>query len=196
MNSGQRENFTEEEIQAGIERLIDARELLGPLSAARFELVDKLERIEESKLGPLMSECQRLVRVYAFSEEQCGICYNTFAAIIAEEEMLLANDTPVSERDLGVTKLQTCGHYFCRKDISKWILEGNDACPYCRIPLLPEGARNAAASALASAGINEEDVSSSLEEMMNHLQQRWDAAVPGNSRATQRPAFGSSGMYS
>ncbi|KAG8801020.1 hypothetical protein FRC16_001465 [Serendipita sp. 398] len=183
MNSGQRENFTEEEIQAGIERLIDARELLGPLSAARFELVDKLERIEESKLGPLM-------------KEQCGICYNTFAAIIAEEEMLLANDTPVSERDLGVTKLQTCGHYFCRKDISKWILEGNDACPYCRISLLPEGARNAAASALASAGINEEDVSSSLEEMMNHLQQRWDAAVPGNSRATQRPAFSSSGMYS
>jgi hypothetical protein len=57
---------------------------------------------------------------------------------------MLAMDTPgASERALGVTRLQRCGHYFCRKEyvfirpnpglcaaqptscsIAKWILEG------------------------------------------------------------------------
>jgi hypothetical protein len=118
-------------------------------SAARSELIDKLERIDESRLGPLMSgyyffiqtydrNCQHKSRTgrltvmglrgdqYHCSTirtdsinllgEHCAICYNTFAAIIAEEEMIQALDTPVSERELGVTKLQKCGHYFCRKE--------------------------------------------------------------------------------
>lgn len=179
--------LSEMEIEAAFEQLMQARNLLGPLSAARYELVDKLERIEESRLGSLMNE-------------HCSICYNSFAAIIAEEEMLLANDTPVSERDLGVTKLQTCGHYFCRKDISKWILEGNDACPYCRVSYLPESARNQAetsnaAAVLGAAGGNTDGAGVSLTSVMEQLEERWRAAAV-SGRASQRPGEANSGMYS
>jgi len=46
-------------------------------------------------------------------------------------------DSPaVAMEELGVTRLvDTCGHVFCRKDISTWIAQ-NDSCPTCRRPFL------------------------------------------------------------
>lgn len=50
----------------------------------------------------------------------CPICYNTFLAILAEEETAKAMDSPAHPiEELGVTKLaRTCGHLFCRKELS------------------------------------------------------------------------------
>jgi hypothetical protein len=82
--SQEEERRSEIEAQPLFEQLIDAHELLGPLyvlhwhgwrdtedanrSAARYEVVDKLERIDESKLGPLLGEQARCMasrrRVY------------------------------------------------------------------------------------------------------------------------------------
>ncbi|PVG04132.1 hypothetical protein CPB86DRAFT_202596 [Serendipita vermifera] len=186
------DNYSERdqrEAQRIFEQVIDAAELLGPLSAARYEVVDKLERIEQSKLGPLMNE-------------SCSICYNTFAAIIAEEEMLLAMDTPISEKQLGVTKLQTCGHYFCRKDITKWILEGNDLCPYCRVPYLPSTRNGPSGTDGTSRDEARPFMPSvmSLESVMEHLQDRWETAASGNPNPARRGAGqrqqSSSAMYS
>lgn len=48
----------------------------------------------------------------------CPICFNSFLAILASEEMALAMDSPaVATEDLGLTRLaDTCGHIFCRKE--------------------------------------------------------------------------------
>ena len=45
---------------------------------------------------------------------------NTFLASLAEEEMARAMDSPAQPaEDLGVTRLiDTCGHAFCRKELS------------------------------------------------------------------------------
>ena len=41
-------------------------------------------------------------------------------AIVAEEEMALAMDSPAHAppEELGVTRLDGCGHIFCRKELS------------------------------------------------------------------------------
>jgi len=51
----------------------------------------------------------------------CPICYNTFLSILAEEETARAMDSPAHPvEELGVTKLErTCGHLFCRKELSE-----------------------------------------------------------------------------
>lgn len=48
----------------------------------------------------------------------CPICFNTFLAVLASEEMALAMDSPaVATEELGVTRLvETCGHIFCRRE--------------------------------------------------------------------------------
>lgn len=73
-------------------------------------------------------------------DESCPICHVPLVALIAEEEHALAMDSPAHPTEnLGVTKLSKswqCGHLFCRKDITKWIRDGNDSCPLCRQSLL------------------------------------------------------------
>jgi hypothetical protein len=46
------------------------------------------------------------------------VCYNTVLALIAEEELGFASDSPAyTAGELGVTKLEkSCGHVFCRKE--------------------------------------------------------------------------------
>ncbi|KAF8558929.1 hypothetical protein OG21DRAFT_1503887 [Imleria badia] len=55
----------------------------------------------------------------SFIDDVCPICFNTFLATLAEEEVARAMDSPAHPVDeLGVTKLQnTCGHIFCRKEL-------------------------------------------------------------------------------
>jgi len=71
-------------------------------------------------------------------ESVCPICFNPLLAIIAEEEMALAMDSPAHPPELlGVTKLsKSCGHIFCRRDILKWINDAHDSCPTCRRPFI------------------------------------------------------------
>ncbi|RDB22572.1 hypothetical protein Hypma_010241 [Hypsizygus marmoreus] len=75
----------------------------------------------------------------------CPICLNPLLAILAEEEMALAMDSPAHPtEELGVTRLSStwqCGHIFCRRDISKWIQEAHDSCPMCRHLLIQPNLR-------------------------------------------------------
>ncbi|KZT29321.1 hypothetical protein NEOLEDRAFT_591020 [Neolentinus lepideus HHB14362 ss-1] len=124
-----------------------------PLAAYDFSEGDLLEVL--SQMGVPTSgrlsheETQQLLESLPALKEQdlvelgkedaaCPICITPFPALLAEEETAFAMDSPAySSKDLGVTKLvQTCGHVFCRKDISKWIVAGNDSCPLCRRALL------------------------------------------------------------
>ncbi|KAG8862242.1 Nuclear envelope morphology protein 1 [Tulasnella sp. 330] len=53
-------------------------------------------------------------------DDVCPICQDTFLSVIALEEMAYAMDSPgLPEENLGVTKL-SCGHRFCRKDLTMW----------------------------------------------------------------------------
>ncbi|KAG1779740.1 hypothetical protein EV702DRAFT_1086322 [Suillus placidus] len=87
------------------------------------ELITSLPKISETELKDL-----------GHSESVCPICFNTFLAILAEEEMALVMDSPAHPvEELGVTRLhETCGHMFCRRDITKWIRDGRESCPTCR----------------------------------------------------------------
>ncbi|KAG1874479.1 hypothetical protein DFJ58DRAFT_741131 [Suillus subalutaceus] len=95
------------------------------------ELITSLPKISETELKDL-----------GHSESVCPICFNTFLAILAEEEMALVMDSPAHPvEELGVTRLQeTCGHMFCRRDITKWIRDGRKSCPTCRRAFLTTGA--------------------------------------------------------
>ncbi|KAI0354942.1 hypothetical protein OH77DRAFT_1425544 [Trametes cingulata] len=72
------------------------------------------------------------------SDSTCPICLNSLLALLSEEEMALAMDTPAHPvEELGVTRLeQTCGHIFCRKDIRNWLNGGHTTCPTCRRPFI------------------------------------------------------------
>ncbi|KAI0086498.1 hypothetical protein BDY19DRAFT_960226 [Irpex rosettiformis] len=84
---------------------------------------------------PKMSEKELVASGHA--DSSCPICLNPFSAILTEEEMALAMDTPAHAiEDLGVTRLGTCGHVFCAKDIRNWVLQGHNSCPFCRSVLI------------------------------------------------------------
>ena len=50
----------------------------------------------------------------------CPICLTSLLVILAEEETASAMDSPAHPaEELGVTRLaETCGHIFCRKELS------------------------------------------------------------------------------
>ena len=58
------------------------------------------------------------------SDSSCPICLTPFMTIITEEEMAIAMDSPATPvEELGVTRLiSTCGHVFCRKELSDVLL--------------------------------------------------------------------------
>lgn len=70
--------------------------------------------------------CQRTVSpdtelalILEIIDSSCPICLNSLLTIVTEEEMALAMDSPATPvQSLGVTKLETCGHIFCRKELS------------------------------------------------------------------------------
>jgi len=100
------------------------QQLVNSLDPKRREFIEKLPTLSEDDLRGLNQ-----------ADSFCPICYNTFGAITAEAELASAMDTPaVAAQHLGVTRLaETCGHVFCRKDITTWI-ERNNKCPTCRTP--------------------------------------------------------------
>lgn len=53
-------------------------------------------------------------------DSSCPICITPFNAIFAEAEMAIAMESPAHPIDeQGIVKLhQTCGHVFCRKELS------------------------------------------------------------------------------
>ncbi|KAF9055113.1 hypothetical protein BDZ89DRAFT_1055727 [Hymenopellis radicata] len=76
----------------------------------------------------------------------CPICLTPLMALLAEEEMAIAMDSPAHPiEELGVARLAQkyqCGHLFCRRDISRWIHDSHDSCPTCRRALLERSPTN------------------------------------------------------
>ncbi|KDQ64295.1 hypothetical protein JAAARDRAFT_221857 [Jaapia argillacea MUCL 33604] len=109
--------------------------LLEMMNAIHRETVTP-ELLEVVKTLPVLTE--RDLLSLGCRDASCPICMTPFLALLAEEETAQVMDSPAySSEDLGVTKLvQTCGHVFCRKDISTWIRGAHDSCPMCRTPLV------------------------------------------------------------
>jgi len=113
------------------------------------QLVDSMidsvpaNQLEQQQIAELLASLPRVTDAELTSlghdESVCPICFTKLLAILAEEEMAVAMDSPAHPvEELGVTRLKdTCGHLFCRKDIGKWIRDGHDSCPMCRRPLIP-----------------------------------------------------------
>ncbi|KAN0097397.1 hypothetical protein V8E55_001843 [Tylopilus felleus] len=141
-------NMADEHVEFNFNADISAQEIDEVVS--QFRLFNR--RLSPQQRQKLFGELPKMTETDLVTsgrqDDVCPICFNTFLATLAEEEVARAMDSaahPVEE--LGVTKLQnTCGHIFCRKDIMKWITDGHDSCPSCRRPLITEEERRAGAS--------------------------------------------------
>ncbi|PBL02656.1 hypothetical protein ARMGADRAFT_1159165 [Armillaria gallica] len=93
------------------------------------DLIHNLPRLTEKQVTDL-----------GHKDSMCPICLTPFAALLAEEEMAVAMDSPALPiEELGVARLSQewqCGHLFCRRDISRWIQDSHDSCPMCRRALM------------------------------------------------------------
>ena len=69
-------------------------------------------------------------------DSNCPICLTSLLAILAEEETAVAMDSPAHPiEELGVTRLaQTCGHIFCRKELSVLLPFSHFLLPVVDIP--------------------------------------------------------------
>ncbi|KAH8830813.1 hypothetical protein DL96DRAFT_976035 [Flagelloscypha sp. PMI_526] len=90
------------------------------------EIIEKLPRLTENDIPD--------------KDDSCPICFTPWLAILAEEDTVMAMDSPAYPVEYsGVTKLSQegqCNHIFCRRDILKWIEDSHNSCPLCRQPLL------------------------------------------------------------
>jgi len=133
LDFGHRQDEDEELTERDIRNLIHLPgfSLLAPppiVDDARQGIIEGLPTLNENDLANLNEK-----------DSNCPICYNTFLAILAEEEMASVMDSPAAPSwMLGVTRLaDTCGHVFCRKDISEWLRDNNN-CPTCRRVVIAE----------------------------------------------------------
>ncbi|KAL0070808.1 hypothetical protein AAF712_002029 [Marasmius tenuissimus] len=67
-----------------------------------------------------------LLKPHQLSEDDfCPICFIPFADILNEQSTSKASI-------IGITKLESCGHIFCMKDLVEWIRGMHGNCPTCR----------------------------------------------------------------
>ncbi|OJT15271.1 hypothetical protein TRAPUB_8193 [Trametes pubescens] len=119
----------------------------GAAAAARGDLMSMLERNREREAqldafaASLPKLTERDLAALGQSDGNCPICLTSLLALLSEEEMALAMDSPAHPvEELGVTQLPPpCGHVFCRKDIRGWLYQGNTTCPTCRRPFIAPG---------------------------------------------------------
>jgi uncharacterized protein YbaR (Trm112 family) len=135
--------MADDHIELNLNTIVSAQEIDEVVS--QFRLFNR--RLSQQQRQKLFSELPKMTEAdlvaSGHQDDVCPICFNTFLAILAEEEIAHAMDSPAHPVDeQGVTKLHnTCGHIFCRKDIMKWITEGHDSCPSCRRPLITDEER-------------------------------------------------------
>ncbi|KAK0482111.1 hypothetical protein EDD18DRAFT_1202071 [Armillaria luteobubalina] len=124
------EQFREQIREAILQRLEALSSEGRQLSPSQIQdLIHNLPRLTEKQVTDL-----------GHKDSTCPICLTPFAALLAEEEMAVAMDSPALPiEELGVTRLSQewqCGHLFCRRDISRWIQDSHDSCPMCRKALM------------------------------------------------------------
>ncbi|KAG7096999.1 hypothetical protein E1B28_004394 [Marasmius oreades] len=93
------------------------------------DVIEAFSRLEENDVIAL-----------GHQDSVCPICFTSLLALLSEEETAIAMDSPAHPtEELGVIRLSEpwqCGHIFCKRDISRWVLDGHDSCPTCRRPLV------------------------------------------------------------
>lgn len=63
-------------------------------------------------------------------EDNCPICLLPFIEILHDE------DGKGDDEEGGVTKIEGCGHLFCRRDLIEWIKTHHLNCPTCRFQFI------------------------------------------------------------
>ncbi|KAH9483047.1 hypothetical protein JR316_0005147 [Psilocybe cubensis] len=119
-------------------------------AVAAYELVQDALNIRQHRTRAINAMIASLPSVQKDSqglvlEEPCPICLMPFASIFEEQEAETAKDSEgkdegKDEAELGgVTKLEGCGHIFCRRDLVEWIRSQHGSCPTCRHTFLDIG---------------------------------------------------------
>ncbi|TFK75964.1 hypothetical protein BDN72DRAFT_359258 [Pluteus cervinus] len=100
-------------------------------------------------------------------EDACPICLNTFGSIF--------EDTSVDPQYRGVTLLEGCGHFFCRKDLIQWIRDRHGSCPTCRHVFLDVQplADNHPQAGLAYIDDDDEEYEEEVDEVEGHWHEEW-----------------------
>ncbi|KAI0754951.1 hypothetical protein C8Q80DRAFT_1117491 [Daedaleopsis nitida] len=109
--------------------MTDAFSLIRDPDAAHTARPDIINMVQEmrqrnSQLDTFATSLPKLIEsdlaTLGQSDSTCPICLTSLLAILAEEEMAIAMDSPAHPiEELGVTRLvNTCGHIFCRKELS------------------------------------------------------------------------------
>ncbi|KAH8106012.1 hypothetical protein BXZ70DRAFT_1061436 [Cristinia sonorae] len=89
----------------------------------------------ETLIGGAILGLPSLVKEQVTLEDNCGICLQSFGTILEDESlngMLLELEGGQKVELSGVTKLEGCGHVFCRLDLIEWIKGHHGTCPACR----------------------------------------------------------------
>jgi len=169
------------------------------------------QQIQElSSSLPRLTE-QELVKLgHGGNDSTCPVCITAFPAIIAEEEMSQAMDSPAHAfEEMGVTRVwfadrdegkRGCGHVFCRRCLSKWIGGGHDTCPSCRHALLPESPPNAAATTATDpnpSNAEEEAALRQFQEQMRSLRTVLESTSAQNPDFERQfsQMFGAQGVF-
>lgn len=122
----------------------------------------------KTALGDLQRVDEKSIVELGDSDSLCPICLTPYNAILSEEEVALAMDSPAHPiEELGIVRLAQswqCGHIFCRRDITKWISSGHDSCPMCRRHFLQQQSSSQSAEELARA-------EASAQAVVNHARE-------------------------
>ncbi|KAK7690084.1 hypothetical protein QCA50_006730 [Cerrena zonata] len=156
-----------------------------------------LAALDLSGICTLVSE-QTQIRTYlrALTDASCPICITPFLALLAEEEMAVAMDSPARPlEELGITKLKDkCNHVFCKKDIQNWLRGGHNSCPTCRhvlvdIPVQTSPTDQTLTVAQMIAMLGREDPSrpaAGARDLFEILDAAWAASPIARPSETQR----------
>ncbi|KIY73766.1 hypothetical protein CYLTODRAFT_416787 [Cylindrobasidium torrendii FP15055 ss-10] len=135
------------------------------------ELTNGLHRVTEGQLTELGQQ-----------DSICAICLTPFLALLSEEEVAVAMDSPAHPlEELGVARLSKdwqCGHLFCRRDISRWIRESHDSCPTCRRALLERSSTSGSTAPTPFPTrevppVNVQNLPQELREAISHLNEQF-----------------------
>ncbi|GBE79767.1 hypothetical protein BKA93DRAFT_821456 [Sparassis latifolia] len=89
----------------------------------------------QERIGLAISKLPTLTKSQIPLDDSCPICLISFKAIYdkpEDRENELVGLTPEPIPLGGVTKLDVCGHVFCREDLIEWIRGRHGTCPACR----------------------------------------------------------------
>ncbi|PCH41495.1 hypothetical protein WOLCODRAFT_137425 [Wolfiporia cocos MD-104 SS10] len=102
---------------------------------SRVHPIEEIFLSTHERMALAISELPTLAKESIPLGDSCPICLNTFESIYeghVQNEGLSAEIAAEPVALMGVTKLEGCGHIFCRVDMVEWIRGRHGTCPTCR----------------------------------------------------------------